>query len=266
MKKSAPLFLSLLLLNLSLGARPAISRTTFSTPEPTPQQTAVLTNADVLMMLKMGLSSEVIIAKIKVSNCSFDTSPAALQELKSIKASDSLIMAMMQPSSGGNPAAASHANNAPAGVEIKIPDGTQMELELVSNITSKEAQEGDIVNFTVVNPVVLNGVTVIDRGAPAKGRIAVAKKSGRWGRSGKLGWAMQDVLAVDGSRIAVRMEKKLSGDSKGGTVATGVILTSLVFWPAAPLWGFKKGKEVSIPAGKRLEAFIHGDSTVKGKQ
>ncbi len=62
------------------------------------------------------------------------------------------------------------------------------------------------------------------------------------------------------------MEKKLAGDGKGGTVATGVIVTSLVFWPAAPLWGFKKGKDVSMPAGKRFEAFIHGDANVKGKQ
>lgn len=228
-----------------------------------PPQTAVVTNADVLMMLKMGLSPEVIIAKIKVSNCSFDTSPTSLQELKNANASDALIMAMMAPPA---PAAAAASAAPPAGVEMKIPDGTPLELELLSNITSKEAQEGDIINFTVVNSVVVNGVTIIERGAPAKARVAVAKKSGRWGRSGKLGWAMQDVLAADGTRLPLRMEKNLSGDSKGGTVATGVIVTSLVFWPAAPLWGFKKGKEVTMPAGKRFEAFVHGDATVKGKQ
>lgn len=259
MKKTTLLLVALLLVNLTLGplaagAHAAVRRTP-------PPQAAVLTNADVLMMLKMGLSSEVIIAKIRVSNCSFDTSPASLQELKNAKASDALIMAMMAPAA---PAAAAHAAQ-PAGVEMKIPDGTPLELELQSNITSKEAQEGDIINFTVVNDVVVGGVTVIQKGAPAKARVAVAKKSGRWGRSGKLGWAMQDVMAADGTRIPIRMEKNLSGDSKGGTVATGVIVTSLIFWPAAPLWGFKKGKEVSMPAGKRFEAFIHGDANVKGK-
>jgi len=266
MKKSAPLFLALLLLNLSLGAPLSISHAAPLVSQPAQQQGATMTNADVLMMLKMGLSSEVILAKIKVSHGAYDTSPSALQELKQANASDALIMAMMQPQASVAAAGASQPGAAHATVEMKIPDGTQMELELQSNISSKEAQEGDIVNFTVVSPVVVNGVTVIERGAPAKARIAVAKKSGRWGKSGKLGWAMQDVMAADGSRIPLRMDKKLSGDSKGGTVATGVILTSLVFWPAAPLWGFKKGKDVSIPAGKRLEAFVHGDSTVKGKQ
>lgn len=262
MRKTKLALVALLLLNLSAGPLAATTRAT-AAPAPAPQG-AVLTNADVLMMLKMGLSSEVIIAKIKVSNCSFDTSPVALQELKNAKASDSLILAMMAPAPVAPAVAAAAAQ--PALVEVRVPDGTALELELQSNITSKEAQEGDIINFTVVNPIVVNGVTIIERGAPAKARVAVAKKSGRWGRSGKLGWAMQDVLAADGTRIALRMEKKLAGDSKGGTVATGIIVTSLVFWPAAPLWGFKKGKEVTMPAGKRFEAFVHGDTTLKGKQ
>lgn len=266
MRKTALPLIALLLVNLSVGPLVASTRAAVPRGVPTPQG-AILTNADVLMMLKMGLSPEVIIAKIKVSNCSFDTSPAALQELKNAKASDPLILAMMAPPPAPAPAvaAAPAAAPQPAFVEMKIPDGTPLELELQSNITSKEAQEGDIINFTVVNAVVVGGVTIVERGAPAKARVAVAKKSGRWGRSGKLGWAMQDVLAADGTRIALRMEKKLAGDSKGGTVATGIIVTSLVFWPAAPLWGFKKGKEVTMPAGKRFEAFIHGDTTVKGK-
>ena len=264
MKKRAYLLSMLLLLNLSLGLPTNLSAAA-PLPRTVPQQGTVITNADVLMMLKMGLSSEVIIAKIKVSNCKFDTSPAGLQELKNAKASDALIMAMMNAPEGG-PAASGGASGSGAPlVEVKLHDGIPMELELMSNISSKDAQEGDIINFTVVNSVVVGGVTVIEKGAPARARVAVAKKSGRWGKSGKLGWAMQDVMAADGSRIAIRMEKKLSGDSKGGTVATGVIVTSLVFWPAAPLWGFKKGKEVTMPAGKRFEAFVHGDSTVKGK-
>jgi hypothetical protein len=260
MRKTVSLLSLLLLINLLLAPLPNPRAAT----RPVPQQ-GVVTNADVLMMLKMGLSADVIVAKIKVSNCRFDTSPAALQELKNAKASDAVILAMMGASAGG---AADGGEAQPAGpppVEVKVHDGLPMELELMSNISSKDAQEGDIINFTVVNAVLLNGVTIIEKGAPARARVAVAKKSGRWGRSGKLGWAMQDVMAADGSRISLRMEKKVSGDSKGGTVATGVIVTSLIFWPAAPLWGFKKGKEVSMPAGKRFEAFVHGDSVVKGK-
>jgi hypothetical protein len=214
-------------------------------------------------MLKSGLSQEVVIAKIKASESKFDTSPAALQELKSANVPDAVILVMVQASTPGN--SQTLAGSQREGVEVKVPDGTPLEIELMTNISSATAKEGDIVDFTIVNPVVIDGVTVVEKGAPAKARIAAVKKAGYWGKAGRLGWTMQDVLAVDGNRIALRMEKKLTGDSKGGTVATATIVTAVVFWPAAPFWGFKKGKNAIYPAGKRFEAFVHGDVAVKGK-
>jgi hypothetical protein len=228
------------------------------------QEQTVLTNQDVLEMLKSGLSTEIIVAKIKNSPSKFDTSPAALQELKTANVPEAVMLAMVQAADTTSANPSSNATNAEA-VEVKVPDGTPLEIELMSNISSATAKEGDIVDFTIVNPVVVNGVTVIEKGAPAKARIAAVKKAGYWGKAGRIGWTMQDVLAADGNRIALRMEKKLTGDSKGGTVATATIVTAVVFWPAAPFWGFKKGKNAVFPAGKRFEAFVHGDVAVKGK-
>lgn len=54
-----------------------------------------LTNKDVLTMVKAGLSSEVIIAKIKVSRCNFDTDPGVLSELKQRGVSNDVILAMI---------------------------------------------------------------------------------------------------------------------------------------------------------------------------
>jgi hypothetical protein len=224
------------------------------------QAAAPLTNKDVQDMVKSGLAPEIIVAKIRASATNFDTSPAALQELKTAGVPDAVILMMVQPAS------ASVSSNAGAsGVEVKVSDGTQLEVELASNVSSNTAREGDVVDFTVVSPVVVNGLTIIEKGAPAKARIAAVKKAGYWGKAGRVGWAMQDVLAADGTRIPLRMESKLTGDSKGGTVATGVVVTSIVFFPAAPFWGFKKGKNAIYPAGKRFPAFVHGDVTIKGR-
>ena len=230
----------------------------------TQQEQAALTNNDVLEMLKSGLSAEIVIAKIKNSPSKFDTSPAALQELKAANVPEAVMLAMVQASTAAPDSAVAAATSAGA-VEMKVPDGTMVEIELMSNISSATAKEGDIVDFTVVNPVIVNGVTVIEKGAPAKARIAAVKKAGYWGKAGRIGWTMQDVLAADGNRIALRMEKKLTGDSKGGTVATAAVVTAMVFVPAAPFWGFKKGKNAVFPAGKRFEAFVQGDVAVKGK-
>ncbi|MBV9958123.1 MAG: hypothetical protein JO360_06860 [Acidobacteria bacterium] len=233
------------------------------TAAPNTQEQATLKNQDVIEMLKHGLSPEIIVAKIKASACNFETTPAALQELKSASVPDDVIMAMVQAPVGA-PAAAVATSNATL-VEVKIPDGTQLEVELMSTISSATAKEGDIIDFTVVSPLVVNGVTVIEKGAPAKARVAGVKKAGYWGKAGKIGWIMQDVTMVDGTRAPLRMEKKLTGDSKGGTVATATVVTAVVFWPAAPFWGLKKGKNAVYPAGKRFESFVQGDVSAKGR-
>jgi len=55
-----------------------------------------LTNQDIVGMLKAGLSSEIVNAKIKASNCDFDTSPAALKELKGNGVPEEVILEMVR--------------------------------------------------------------------------------------------------------------------------------------------------------------------------
>jgi|HubBroStandDraft_5_1064220.scaffolds.fasta_scaffold69004_1 membrane-associated protease RseP (regulator of RpoE activity) len=55
-----------------------------------------LTNSDVVGMVKAGIGVEIMVAKIKTATCSFDTSPAALKELKDAGVPDSVILAMVQ--------------------------------------------------------------------------------------------------------------------------------------------------------------------------
>ncbi len=55
-----------------------------------------LTNKDVVDMNKAGLSSDVVIASIKSSRCSFDMSPSQLQQLKSNGVPDAVGLAMVQ--------------------------------------------------------------------------------------------------------------------------------------------------------------------------
>jgi hypothetical protein len=266
-----------IVLSLACAIYPLAQGQTQSTPTQTPATTAsqdgantqdadatasALTNADVLEMLKAGLAPEIITAKIRASATRFDTSPDALQELKRTGVPDAVILAMVQ-SPAGSAGASSDASVET--VEVKVPDGTQVEVELNETISSDNLKEGALVDFKVVQPVLVGGVTVIEKGAGAKARITRAKKAGYWGRSGKLEWAMQDVAATDGSRIPLRFASGQKGSGSTGKVATGVVVTAILFFPAAPLWGFKKGKNAVIPAGQRYEVAVHGDTNVKGK-
>jgi len=235
------------------------------------QGVSSLTNADILTMVRAKLPSNVIVEKINTTTCNFDTFPSVLAELKYKGVPDEVLMAMVQAPHGIRKSTApastrtsgDSANDvAPVVTAITIPDGTPVEIEMAYTVSSADVEEGTAISFNVVLPVKINNNTVIARGARATARVTKAKKGGSWGRAGQLAWAMQDVAAIDGSRIALQFAKSTKGDSKGGTVATAMVVTGLIFWPAAPLWGFKKGKDAKIPAGKRFDVMVHGDTVV----
>ena len=79
---------------------------------------APLTNKDVTELVKMGLSTDIVLAKIKTSTTNFDTTAAALQELKAAGVPDAVILAMVQApavDSASKPAAAAGADEAASG-------------------------------------------------------------------------------------------------------------------------------------------------------
>lgn len=153
---------------------------------------------------------------------------------------------------------------------VQIPDGTLLEIEAPYTYSSMHFKPKDEISFRVVNPIKINGITVIEQGATATGRIEKSKRGGHFGKAGLLLWTMESVTAVDGTRIPLRTTSvRLRGDSKGAKVATQMIITGALLWPIAPvtlLYGFKRGKDAFIPAGKRYEVFIDAQPVVKIKK
>ena len=260
MKKVLSLLLVFAITGLSM-ATPAIR-----SQEPVQNQTQTnpaseLTNKDVLEMIKSGLAADIVVAKIKASPSRFDTTPATLGDLKAAGVPDTIIMAMVQVVTETKPAMTESGSD----VAVKVPDGTEVEVQLKNNASGQELKVGDIVDFMVVRPIVVNGVTIFEKDASARARITTAKKNGHWGHAGKLEWAMQDILATDGARVPARFTQRHIGDSKGNTVAVAAVATTVLLGPFGLLWGLKKGKPAIIPAGNRYNVFVHGDTTIKGK-
>jgi hypothetical protein len=148
--------------------------------------------------------------------------------------------------------------------EQKIPDGTQVDIEAPYTINSMDFKANDKISFRVVNPVKVNGLTVIEPGATATARIDRAKRGGHWGKAGLFVFTMQSVTAVDGSQIPLRAAHvRLRGDSNGAKVATAMVITGALMpliAPVALLHGFKRGKDAFIPAGKRYSVFVDNSS------
>jgi hypothetical protein len=251
---------STLMLSLSMAAVVA-SPSRNQDPAAAKAQTAALTNKDVLDMMKAGLTADVIVAKIKSSETNFDTTPNALAELKAANVPDSVMLAMVK----GPSTAAASSGPPPADGIVNVPDGTEVEIQLTNNASGEELKVGDFVDFVVVAPVQVSGLTIFEKGAGGRARITTAKRAGHWGKAGKLEWAMQDLMATDGNRIPSRFTQRHIGDSKGGTVAVAAVATTVFLGPVGLLWGLKKGKPAVIPAGNRYSVFVHGDVKIKGK-
>jgi hypothetical protein len=89
-------------------------------------QKEVMTNADVIQLVKLGLGEAVIIQKIRQSEPKFDTSNAGLAQLKSAKVTDNIIMEMMSPGSSGNlssPPSTAPSPNSPRQPSMTDPFG-----------------------------------------------------------------------------------------------------------------------------------------------
>jgi hypothetical protein len=259
-------FSAVLLLLLSFGAAAAQSAGAAKTLQPSAaaQAPRPLTNDDVLKMVEAKIATEVVVEKVKTSPCDFDTSPAALTRLKEAGVPDSLLLVMvLSPKCGAT--AATAAPPAPRRVPVQVPVGTTVEVETAYTINSQLVRAGDAVSFRVVNPVVVDGQVVIEKGATATALVTKAERGGHFGRAGRLAWMMKEVTAADGTRVPLQFSGRTVGDSKGGKVATRMVLTGAVFWfmpPVALLHGFKRGENAVVPEGKRFEASVFGATTV----
>ena len=149
---------------------------------------------------------------------------------------------------------------------LKIPDGTQIDIEAPFTLNSMHFKPNDKISFRVVNPLKIKGVTVIEQGAVATGKIDKAKRGGHFGKAGLFVWTMQTVTGVDGSQIPLRVAPtRVRGDSKAAKVATQMIITGALLpliAPVALLHGFKRGKDAFIPAGKRYSVYVEGSPKI----
>ena len=162
---------------------------------------------------------------------------------------------------------------APDKRKLKIPAGTQLEIEAIHTVHSVNVRPNDYLSFRVLVPIKVEDVTVIEKDALVTGRIVEAKRGGRWGKAGKLSWIMLDVVAVDLSRVPVQMSNdfpdnrnRIRGISHGGEVAARVIAFGALFPPAAAIGviggAFKRGGDAVLPEGMRFVIYVQKDAEV----
>ena len=175
-----------LFLYLCLGAPSAL---------PIPQNTqaaepiaSALTNKDILDMVGAGLTAEVVIAKMKLSKCNFDTSPDALKALKAANVPDAVILAMVQ---------------APVDSGAASVVAGSLKTASITCINAKEIP-------AYPTPDVSSAVT----NARCGSKVSVLDHQGTWVKiqteDGKTGWVSQYFVSTESQRISTFSEKPAS--------------------------------------------------------
>lgn len=140
-----------------------------------------------------------------------------------------------------------------------LQDGTAVKLRLTENLTSATAKAGQQVAFEVLEEVDVQGVPVVAKGAQALATVTTAEPKKSMGRAGKLDVNIDSVRLIDGEKAALSATQNAKGGGHTGAMTAGMVGTAIVFFPAAPLLLFIHGKDITIPKGTEITAFVAGD-------
>jgi hypothetical protein len=233
----------------------------FIVPASLAQTQKPLTNADIINMTSQGFEAALIVRDIQSSSTDFDTSTQALINLKNAGVDKSVLEAMLAAQSAKPTGTVEAVRGAPptdpsqpacsANSACLLKEGVQVSLKFAADLNSKTAHEGDPVEFLLDDDLKVGTAILVAKGAHAVATVTDAKKAGMMGRPGELSVQMQ-YLVSGSNHVRIRGTKGREGDSKtGATVALTVLF--------GPIGLIKHGKNVDIPAGTALTAYVDQD-------
>lgn len=227
---------------------------------------AVLTNDNIVDMVKAGVAESVIVSQIKRSETRFDLSPKAIIRLTEEKVAPKIIQLMHEPSLAGvdskpsSPTAppvaatpapalpdAPHPMPAVAAVPIGLADGQPVKLTLTMDVPA-DAKEGFALTFRVLEDVIADKRVVVAKGASGTGEITQAAKKKLLKLGGKMTFRLLQIDAVDGQKLAIRSTPA----SRAGADARRPF-----DFPS-----MKKSKDLAAASGTELTGYIDGTRAI----
>jgi hypothetical protein len=156
---------------------------------------------------------------------------------------------------------------------IQIPSGTPITVRMIDSVDSKVAHLGQTFRASIDEPVVMNGQTVIPRGADAVAKLVEDQQSGKFEGKTILTLALTDIT-INGQMIDTTTGDVSKASSSrgartakvvGGTTALGAIIGALAGGGRGAAIGaasgaavgggaeiLTKGQQIKIPSETRL--------------
>jgi len=150
---------------------------------------------------------------------------------------------------GSKSASGKSAASKPAPQAITIPVGTVITVRLGETLSSKSSSAGQSFSATVAEPVSVDGKTVIEKGAAARGTVVDAKSMGHF-KGGALLEVRLSSVTINGKETSVdtgMVARSVAGKGKrsagfiGGGAGAGALIGALA--------GGGKGAAIGAAAG-----------------
>lgn len=141
-----------------------------------------------------------------------------------------------------------------------LAEDTPVRIRLARTMSSRDAKVDERVDFEVLEDIKVGNVVVVERGAMAIATVTEAHPKRRMGRAGKLNMNIDYVRLVSGEKVLLRAVKGGSGGNHIAAMTGAMVATGIVFFPAAPLFLFIHGKDITIPKGTEITAYVAADT------
>jgi hypothetical protein len=142
---------------------------------------------------------------------------------------------------------------------VGLPGGTPVKVLLrdyLSSTSLKNGSTGQVIQFEVAEDLVVDGATLVRRGALATGHFTGVAKAKGYGRNAEVAFVFDSVTAVDGQSIPITDEgENVKGGRTNSTLAVALLLPTLGW--------LSTGANVFIPAGTIYEVDTSGQHTIQ---
>jgi hypothetical protein len=138
---------------------------------------------------------------------------------------------------------------------LTIPSGKFINVRVDQPLSSDRNQQGDYFSATLMDPIVVDGIVVAQRGQRVSGRVVEVDKGGRVSGVAKLGLQITELTAVDGQQLPVQTQfisrnaRSTVGRDAGvvaGTTALGAAIGAAAGWGTGAAIGAGAGAAAGL--------------------
>lgn len=137
--------------------------------------------------------------------------------------------------------------------KVTIKAGTIVPLQSINLVKAADVEEGQSVDFRVINDVKVDDVIAISKGTLVKGSVTEARKSSIAGTKGRLKISISNLILPNGEPIYFsNTNVSLSGKNRTPLA----VVTALFIWPCI----FIPGTKAVMPSGYEVQATVASNS------